>query len=58
MKRIVVYFQLASSPKEYTNVLNTYEKGGMFCVLFADDSGKKKVHKYPLNSIFRVEEDY
>jgi len=38
----------------YRKAINTYTKGPMYCVLTFDN----KVHKYPLCSIFRVEEEY
>lgn len=38
-------------------VLNTYTKEGIFCVMF-EDRGVKRVHKYPLVNIFRIEENY
>ena len=47
----------SSLPLKYTGVINAYTKGRMYCVLFLKD-GKRKTHKYPLSSIFRVIEDY
>lgn len=46
-----------SKPITYTNVINAYTKGPMYCVLF-EKEGVRKTHKYPLCSIFRVIEDY
>lgn len=46
-----------SLPIPYTNVINAYTKGQMYCVLF-EYAGVRKTHKYPLCSIFRVVEDY
>ena len=46
-----------SLPIVYENVINAYTKGNMYCVLFLKDE-KRKTHKYPLCSIFRVIEDY
>lgn len=46
-----------SRPIEYQEVLNTYTKGGMYCIYF--NKGEETiVHKYPLVGIFRVEENY
>ena len=41
----------------YTNPINAYTKGPMYCVLIEKD-GRRKTHKYPLVSLFRVIEDY
>ena len=38
-----------SLPIEYKDVVNTYTKGGMFCIMLAE-----YVHKFPLCQIFRV----
>lgn len=46
-----------SFPIVYENVLNTYTKGPMYCILIEKDE-KRTTHKYPLESIFRVIEDY
>lgn len=44
-------------PIEYNNIESAYTKGPLFCVMFIKD-GKRQVHKYPIDSIFRIEEDY
>lgn len=49
---IEIHLLSQSQPTKYSNVLNTYTKDGMFCVMF--DS--KEVHKYPLVNLFRVKE--
>ena len=49
-----------SQPIEYGDkegYMNSYTKGPMYCVLFERD-GERITHKYPLESIFRVEETY
>lgn len=38
-----------SLPIVYKDVTNAYTKGGMYCVLV-----RGEVHKYPLETIFRV----
>jgi len=49
--------KITYGPADGHKVLNTYTKGGFFCILFMrDDVGT--VHKYPLDSIWRVEETY
>ena len=39
---------------EYEGVRNTYTKGDLFCVYLDNE----KVHKYPIDTIFRIVEDY
>ena len=46
-----------SNPITYENVINTYTKGNLFCVYF-EKEGRKVVHKYPMCSIFRIQEEY
>ena len=46
-----------SYPIVYEDIENAYTKGNMYCVMFVKD-GKRKTHKYPLCSLFRVIEDY
>jgi len=46
-----------SQPIVYTDVINAYTKGRMYCVLFVHN-GKRVTHKYPLETLFRVIEDY
>lgn len=41
-----------SKPIVHTDVVNTYIKSGMYCLLFKDIS----VYKYPMVNIFRVVE--
>lgn len=38
---------------EYEAV-DTYTNGNMYCVLFEKEEGQNIVHKYPINSLFRV----
>jgi hypothetical protein len=51
-----VKFQLhnSSQPIEYIKVKASYEKGSFYCVYL--ESGE--VHKFPINDIFRIVEDY
>ena len=51
-KRVTVHLYSQSEPIELTGVLNTYEKGKMFCVMLPND----EVHKFPVEHIFRVVE--
>jgi hypothetical protein len=54
VRTVKVFLQLCNVPfiHEYAQ---TYQKGDMFCVLELHNC---RVFKYPVNSIFRVEEDY
>lgn len=48
-----VHLKSQSSAVSYTDVINTYQKGDLFCVMRRDRS----VHKFPLENIFRVVEE-
>ena len=54
--KIEVHRNESSYVLTYENVVNAYTKGPMYCILFEKD-GRRIVHKYPLCSIFRIEED-
>ena len=45
--------KLLEHKKEYLEAKNTYTKGPLFCVYTNDE-----VHKYPLNTIWRIVEDF
>ena len=53
---IIVTVQLreSSQPVIYENVLNTYQKGDLF-VIYTEDG---KSYKHPINTIWRVVEEY
>ncbi len=57
MNSIEIQRNETSHPIEYKDVINSYTKGPMYCVLFEKD-GQRLTHKYPLCSIFRVIESY
>lgn len=44
-----------SQPIVFQNVVNTYQKGDMYCVYLGAEN---KVKKYPLIHIFEIEETY
>ena len=50
---VLIHMNEQSQPTERRDVVNTYTKGGMYCIMLADLS----VEKYPLCNIFRVKED-
>ena len=52
-KRIEVWLKETSEPIVHI-AKNTYTKGQFYCVYCTDG----RVHKYPIESIFRVIEDY
>jgi len=58
MMDIKVHRNETSQPMTYKDVLNAYTKGNMYCILFINKDLLKTVHKYPLCSIFRIEESY
>lgn len=52
LKSVSVHLLSQSQAMEFTNVVNTYQKGDMFCVMTEDNT----VHKYPIAHIFCVTE--
>jgi hypothetical protein len=57
MKTVKIHLLSTSNEIIYDNILNSYIKANMYCILIEKD-GKKVVHKYPFDNIFRVEETY
>ena len=57
MMRIQIQRNETSFPIVYDDVDNAYTKGHMYCILFVKD-GELVTHKYPMESLFRVVEDY
>jgi len=53
MKICAIQLKETSQPIEH-NFINTYEKGGFYCVYTEDEI----VYKYPTQNIFRVVENY
>ena len=47
----------SSQPLVYTDVINAYTKGPMYCVMFEKD-GQRVTHKFWGSTLFRVIEDY
>lgn len=58
MKKIEIQRNETSYPIVYENVINAYTKGPMYCLMFEDKKGNRVTHKYPLVTLFRVNEDY
>lgn len=56
--KIKVLRNETSNPIVYEAAIDAYTKGNMYCVLFVDKEGNRVVHKYPMCSLFRVEEEY
>jgi hypothetical protein len=48
----------SSNPIVYDNAINAYTKGKLYCVLFINSENRRVTHKFPINSIFRIVEDY
>lgn len=57
MKIIEIHQLTQSSPVKITgNIINAYQKGDMYCVMYEDSSANIVVDKFPLKNIFRVRE--
>ena len=54
MIKVTVHLREQSQPIEYPEVVNTYQKGDLYCVYLEGEI----VHKFPLEHIWRVIEDY
>jgi hypothetical protein len=52
--RVSIHLVSQSQPIVRSDAMNTYVKAGLFCVYRSDGT----VEKYPLESLFRVVEDY
>jgi len=52
--KVVVHLKTQSQPIVYMGVINTYQKGDLFCLYLE----KERVAKFPISDIFRIEEDY
>jgi hypothetical protein len=55
--RVVLRLKETSQPVIFNNVLNTYQKGDMYCVMYIDNT-IQRVRKYPLYNIFDTDETY
>jgi hypothetical protein len=51
---VEVHLTSQSQPIKYSNVINTYTKDGLYCLLLDTN----KVHKFPVSTVFRFIEDY
>ena len=51
---VTVHLKGQSQPIVYHDIVNTYTKDTLYC-LYTDEG---PVHKYPVDDIFRVIEDY
>jgi hypothetical protein len=54
MTTVKIELKETSQPLVYTNVINTYQKGDLFCIYTNDNL----VFKYPINNIWRITEYY
>lgn len=54
-----IKIQLKESSKElvHTRVVNTYQKGNFYCVMYQWPGGGYLVAKYPIENIWRVVEE-
>lgn len=51
--KVEIHLNEQSQPIVVENVINTYQKGDLFCVYCKDE-----VYKFPINHIFRIKENY
>lgn len=56
--KVEVQLEKSSQCITYKDCINTYTKGALYCVLFQNSEGERVTHKYPIQNIFRVIEDY
>ena len=54
MIKVTIHLKTQSQPIEYTEVINTFQKGDFYVIYTVGE----KSHKYPIADIFRVIEDY
>lgn len=57
MNQIEIHLNEQSKPVIVSNVINTYTKGGLYCVFYTTEN-KRVVDKFPLCNIFRIRENY
>jgi hypothetical protein len=55
---VEIQLKESSMPIVYENAINAYTKGPLYCVLFVNSNSKRVTHKFPVQSIFRIIEDY
>ena len=58
MNKIEIHLNEQSKPIVISNVINTYTKGGLYCVFYDNEKESKLVDKFPLCNIFRIRENY
>lgn len=56
--KTLVHLYTQSMPMEFENVMNSYTKDGLFCVM-QQSADRRTVHKFPLQHIYKIvqEED-
>jgi hypothetical protein len=52
--KVIIHLKTQSQPIIYERVVNTYQKGDLFCLYLESE----KTIKFPIQNIFRIEEDY
>lgn len=57
-KTVVITMFATSHPMIHENVINTFQKGDMFCLLlFNEITNENIVYRYPMKNVFMVRED-
>ena len=54
--KVIIWLNNSSQPLHY-DAINAYTKDSFYCVLFMKGD-IPLVHKYPIDSIFRIQEEY
>ena len=52
--KVEIHLKEQSQPILIKDVINTYQKGSLFCIYVKDND----VYKFPIDNIFRIKEDY
>jgi hypothetical protein len=52
--KVIIHLKAQSQPIVHEDVINTYQKGDIFCIYVKGEV----VYKYPIADIFRIKEDY
>lgn len=55
--KVEITLETTGQPIVYPNCIGVYYKCGFYCIRFIKE-GQPVVHKYPIQNIFRIEEDY
>ena len=57
LSKVIVHLEGSSLPSVYPEAF-TFQKKSLICVCFVNKKGTRCVHKYPVDHIFRLTEEY